>query len=78
MPLTSQNSDFAQMQMLMGANQNNSPNMMSMLPYFMSLQKNQSNGNTKTPDNEFIKTMMMTNMMSDINSSLFSEDSNKY
>ena len=39
----------------------------------MNLQKNQNGKNTNP---EFLQTFMMNNMMSDINSSFFTDDSN--
>ena len=66
--------DYAQMQMLMGmSSNNNSSDMTMMLPYLMNLQKNQNGKNTNP---EFLQTFMMNNMMSDINSSFFTDDSN--
>ena len=69
-----QNSDLMQMQMLMGMNNSNSRDMTSMLPYFMNLQRNTGNNNFQNNNSDLMKTFMMNNLMNDMNSSFFTDD----
>lgn len=70
-----QNPEYMQLQMMLGNNQNNSTDFMSMLPYFLS-QKNstQSNPNMSA---DMLKNMMMSSMMGNINTT-FDVNNDKY
>lgn len=67
-----QDPQMLQMSMLLGGNNNNSRNMMNMLPMLMSQAQK---GENKNIDPRLMQAMMMNSMMSDFS---FTNDNNKY
>ncbi len=69
--INSNNAEMAQLQMMLGRGYNGN-DMISMLPYIVSAQNQSNNQNFQNNINpEYIKTMMMTDMMGNLNGSFF-------